>query len=1219
MRILPRHLAPLLFCALIACDDDAGNEAAVSSADRPAVQPQSDWVGSVSEVYAVDGAKVDAKFPGADDFSPVRARQPLPPGTVLQTVQGQRAEVRVPEGTIILGGSTVVTLGEGSIEIRQGRAVFRGREGEVQAKLGGGSATLSAPQGRLEALLQVRGDRGEVRIASGVATAGGVKATSGDRLIVSGGEFKAAPADDIGRAFDWANLGVEEDPWNSPGIGTFEIVGSRGRRLELASHRVAVELRGPVATTQITETFSNKADEESTAAFTFHIPPGAEVTRVSVAAGDEIYEGEYLPARESRPEDSIATKWGEAPANEPGLGKPIRLGIQLPPGANPEVLLQYTERLETTGDGYEYTLPMANDTGRDRLIGTFEFEAAIIGHQEDAAFDVIGYPVETKREDRGGASSTTVSLGARDFFQHGDLTIEYASGGDEVARAYAFEDSEGSRRAIVTLRPKLPSRTPKPRDFVLVVDRSGSMSEEAIELNRGLVTDLLYQLGDEDRAMVLACSAWCEAMGVSKLSPATTALADKVRASMKSLEGSGVTYPAEALRVVAKVLEEQGGEERETHLLFFGDGGATLGEIRPRVLEAMTQKLLRPFTPRITMVTIDRDQNHQLLEAIARGGSGSVVQLDPTMSSQAMALDLIGRHSRALLAEPTVELEGAALDSAAPVSLSAGEELVLAITPDQPKASLKLQGILDGEAWSQSYEVDLDGAPTSKTVGPLWAQAKIRKLQREESPDVAAIVDLSSTWRVDSAFTRMGLASATRGVGFEDHVRHNFELPVREPIDVEEPPGKRVRNKESDETALREKVESYKRQIAARKREAKQRDYEQALKDGKTKEEARKIAARKERRREAEAKKEGPPGKAGPLGGLSLPFLGGKGMDQLGEAERKVIAEQVSARTGDQAPGGAPSGAMGGMMGAGAMGAGMLGLPGASEAEEVKGPPPKILPREAAAPTTWEIERSRTHQSDLARSRGSREARARAIASQIRAHQFEDARKNAEAWTTFGSRDPEPLVYIAETSALYEGTNSYFDYVLDALEQAPQTGWLVEWALTAARTDLRPRLTCALEVQKAAMAGEPADILRCPLMTNVEEWSAEADEVDPSLGSEKVDDRGQLSIALTPIDSTEDFDLVVIEPSGQMIWWGAPRENARPYDVRGARTERLVIPRVRKGTYSILAVSKEKRTVEESQPATLKVAIDAGGKTATFNSEMSRETHFVEVAEVQFH
>ncbi len=337
--------------------------------------------------------------------------------------------------------------------------------------------------------------------------------------------------------------------------------------------------------------------------------------------------------------------------------------------------------------------------------------------------------------------------------------------GDGVVRTSLVvapdESGEGASFALTVLPPEAHSGNERPRDVVLVLDRSGSMGGWKMVAARRAAARLVDHLSEVDRFAVLAFDDSIEApRGLP--ADALVAASDRNRFRavefLAGLDARGGTEMAEPLTRAATLLGG-GYRDRERIVLLVTDGQVgnedqILRELAPRLRGA-----------RVFAVGVDRAVNAGFLGRLADVGAGGfeLVESEDRLDE---VMDRVQRKiGTPVVTELSIAAEGFEIepDSVVPrrlPDLLSGSPVVIRgrLRGKVKDGALQLSGAdRTGASWRERVS-----ARTGSSGGPeaaLWARAAIRELEdlyavgSSDSRLIVRIVEVSKRFSVLSRFT----------------------------------------------------------------------------------------------------------------------------------------------------------------------------------------------------------------------------------------------------------------------------------------------------------------------------------------------------------------------------------------------------------------------------------------------------------------------------------
>ncbi len=778
-------------------------------------------VGTVAHVERAAADKVDGvSVVTAAGTKPLKVNEPIPAGAELRTDDRTRVSLAFADGTkITLDHSTSIKLG--AKEPRQ-ITMTTGRLVADVAHVDKRPASITTPNGRID----VVGTRFAVAAADTLTSVQVVRGaiilntTAGAKQEVRAGEegtidkgllaVNAAPG--VARDVEWSELGtkpVAQSDEVTSGLGALRAYKPGEKRdrdwnLALAKHDVKVRIVGPIARTEITETFRNDSDAVLEGVYQFPLPADAQIDGLQLDVKDGFETGAFVdkeraakiwrgviekatPKMKKRPSEDII--WVQGPWRDPALldwkrGGRFELKIfPIPAKGSRTIKISYTQVVTPRGPWRQYTYPLPHSadgsTVADEMNVDVEVRGAEKGGFRAPTYDLVADPKRTDVEAH--------TFHAKGFVPRGDLVVDYrAAEGDAEMRAWTFtgghamapDEKLAARKnvgneeavlvaqraaaadvrptAVIALKPKLPTwDASKPRDYVIAVDTSQSMTGERATRAGKLVDSLVGQLDRRDRFAVLACDTECRSAGsleaptAANMTASTTWLASQTAAGASDIVSS-VRSAAGELKIDA---------QRERWVIYIGDGFSTTGFRR----QGDVEKAIAASTEgvRVATIGIGGDADSTVLAAVARGGGGSFIPYRPGESISTAAQVAIASTLGSALRDATVELPAGLADVAPTIlpTIRGGEEVLVAarVTGDV-KGDIIVRGSVAGQPFEQRYPLALavSSAPGNGFVPRLWASLAIEQLERAgTNGDRARIVALSQGYGVMSRETSL--------------------------------------------------------------------------------------------------------------------------------------------------------------------------------------------------------------------------------------------------------------------------------------------------------------------------------------------------------------------------------------------------------------------------------------------------------------------------------
>ena len=194
----------------------------------------------------------------------------------------------------------------------------------------------------------------------------------------------------------------------------------------------------------------------------------------------------------------------------------------------------------------------------------------------------------------------------------GDFIFRYKLAGDEIASGLLLYEGKDENFFLYTMQP--PSRPKQsmvpPRDYIFIVDVSGSMDGFPIEVSKKLITSILSGLKEEDKFNILLFAGSSEQYA-DELIPATKSNVGRAIRFINDQNGSGGTEILPALERSLNMIKDKG---RSSTVVIATDGLVTVEREAIALIEDNLGKAnFFPFG-------IGKSSNRYIIEALANAG-----------------------------------------------------------------------------------------------------------------------------------------------------------------------------------------------------------------------------------------------------------------------------------------------------------------------------------------------------------------------------------------------------------------------------------------------------------------------------------------------------------------------------------------------------------------------------------------------------------------------
>jgi len=532
--------------------------------------------------------------------------------------------------------------------------------------------------------------------------------------------------------------------------GTLVVKGAPGASpLPLESIDVVAQVTGPLASVTVTQLFGNPFREPVELSYLFPLPHEAAVFDFELRAGGRVVTATVEELEAARRTYEEARGQGRLAS----ILEQKRLSLfsldlaNVKPGETVRATLRYQERLRYDDGRYSFVFPMGvtpryartpvEAEGAEAPVSppgspapSVDINVSVDAGAEVRDIDTIespSHPLEVTRMDERRAQ---VRL-AGDHVPNKDFVLRYRVAGEEVGARAWLSASPAGAKLLATLVPPaiMDTAEPPPREFVFVLDRSGSMAGGPLAEAKNALRACLRTLGERDSFALLAFDDRLEWLRHGS-APFTQRAVDDADRWLDRLDARGGTEIAGAL---GAALSLPADPERRRYVVFLTDGAV---HDEAGTLEAVRRSL---GTARLFAFGLGPSVNRGLLAKAAEAGRGTAEFLQLGEDVEGAIIRFQDRVSYPVLTDLRLEWEGVKAWDIYPRSLPdlyAGQPLeVVACAAHEGSAAegaLTLVGTRGGgevrARVALPRPVGRDGA-----VERAWARARVDDLLSQAS------------------------------------------------------------------------------------------------------------------------------------------------------------------------------------------------------------------------------------------------------------------------------------------------------------------------------------------------------------------------------------------------------------------------------------------------------------------------------------------------------
>ena len=539
--------------------------------------------------------------------------------------------------------------------------------------------------------------------------------------------------------------------------------------LPLKSTDVRVDISGVIADVVVTQRYKNEGTVPIEAKYLFPGSTRAAVNGLNVRIADRLITAQIREKQQARIEYDQARKEGKTAAlldqHRPNV---FQMNVaNILPGDDVLVELRYNELLVPTDGRYQFVYPTvvgpryagtASNAPSETTSGSTPAHAQAFpaqpvlreGEVSPSAFNLkvnlaspIGiqdirspsHAIDTAMDAGSAAKRASVQLAgaASRVSNNRDFILDYRLAGNAIQSGVLLHRGEKENFFLAMVQPPqaVPQAAITPRDYVFVVDISGSMHGFPLDTAKALMRQLLGNLRASDTFNVLLFSGSNRMLAPHSV-PATPA---NVNAAIRTIEQMGGGGSTELLPALRRVYAEPKAPELARTVVVVTDGYVTVeSEAFALVRQHLGQANVFAFG-------IGSSVNRHLMEGLARAGMGEPFIVTRPDEAKAQAERFRKLIESPVLTSVKAKFEGLDVYDVEPQALPdvLAERPVIVFGKWREKTgSGPTRVVIEGRAangpYTQSLPIDAQAEwQGTGALRHLWARHRIAALSDEES------------------------------------------------------------------------------------------------------------------------------------------------------------------------------------------------------------------------------------------------------------------------------------------------------------------------------------------------------------------------------------------------------------------------------------------------------------------------------------------------------
>jgi len=563
----------------------------------------------------------------------------------------------------------------------------------------------------------------------------------------------------------------------------------------LKSTNAQVNINGVIADIMITQQYQNNGTHPINARYIFPASTRAAVHGMEMRIGDETIKAKIQERKTAEKKFNAAKKTGKSASllkqNRPNVFSMNVANIM--PGDTVDIELCYTELLVPTDGTYEFVYPAvvgpryssqpeAGATDTDLWIKNPYLKQ---GEADPAAYNIVcnlstgidlaevsckthktNISWENKSIARITMDESENSGGDRDYM------INYRLSGNQIDSGLILFENEDENFFLLTVQPPdriRPNDIP-PREYIFVVDISGSMNGFPLNTSKKLLKNLISGLKPTDRFNVVLFAGGSSVMSPASVPATTTNIYNAIR-HIENQRGGGGTELRAALKKCFHIPKD---ESYCRSVIIVTDGYISAErDVFSLIEDNLNHTNLFSFG-------IGSSVNRYLIEGMAKAGLG-----EPFVVTRPEEADVIAEQFRQYITSPVLTNINVSFDEfdsydvepkSIPDLFAQRPVLIFGKWRGNPKGSISIDGTGGKGPFIKTFDVTKTPASDKNSaLKYLWARTRISRLSdfnvNRNNPDTK------------SEITSLGLTYYTSFLAIHDVVRN----PEANAQDVNQP------------------------------------------------------------------------------------------------------------------------------------------------------------------------------------------------------------------------------------------------------------------------------------------------------------------------------------------------------------------------------------------------------------------------------------------------
>ena len=558
-------------------------------------------------------------------------------------------------------------------------------------------------------------------------------------------------------------------------------------RLPLKETSAAINISGVIAEVTITQLYQNVGERPINARYIFPASTRAAVHDMRMIIGEHIIKAEVMKRKAAKKKYETAKKKGKsASLLEQQRPNVFSMNVaNILPGDSIKVELSYTEFLVPVEGIYEFVFPTvvgprysnqpeSSASEYDQWVKNPYFQEKSETEDEPGKgplkpkFDIFthistGVPLQevTIQTHKTNISWESTSVAAITLDKsdkesgNRDYILKYRLAGEKIASGLMIYEGKEENFFLLMVQPpkRVESAHIPPREYIFLVDVSGSMHGFPLNTSKKLLRDLIGHLRPDDKFNVILFAGSACTMSPASI-PANPANIQKAVALIDNQRGGGGT---EMLRAIKHAMALPYGEACSRSIVIVTDGYVSFEK---SVFNHIRSNL---NNSNVFAFGIGSSVNRYLIEGMAKAGYG-----EPFVVTNPKEAPSIAAKFRKYIQSPVLtnisvtynDFDAFQVEPQSFPDLLADRPIVIfGKWKGTPNGTITLNGLSGNGEYSQRFPVsETQQSETNHSIRYLWARTRITNLSDfnfdgSDEERTAEITSLGLTYNLLTKYT----------------------------------------------------------------------------------------------------------------------------------------------------------------------------------------------------------------------------------------------------------------------------------------------------------------------------------------------------------------------------------------------------------------------------------------------------------------------------------